>query len=134
MHVDTIMESRDATFFENMFPMKDMHSFAEFSSDLIPKSSTSNDYSEQLHVENVLEKDDNEAPKRSKRQWVEKFFGDDFIVYLVDNTPTSIAEAFASPDADDWKEVVHNDMDSILYIGTWELSEQPYGCKPVGCM
>jgi hypothetical protein len=24
MHVDTIFESRDATFFENIFPMKDM--------------------------------------------------------------------------------------------------------------
>ena len=133
MHVDTIMESRDATFFENMFPMKDMHSFAEFSSELIPESSNLNDYSEQPHVEKVLEKDDNEAPKRSKRQRVEKSFGDDFIVYLVDNTPTSIAEAFASPDADDWKEAVHNEMDSILSNGTWELSERPYGCKPVGC-
>ena len=70
---------------------------------------------------------------RSKRQRVEKSFGDDFIVYLVDNTPTSIAEAFASPDADDWKEAVNSEMDSILSNGTWELSERPYGCKPVGC-
>jgi hypothetical protein len=62
----------------------------------------------------VLEEDDNDAPKRSKRQRVEKSFGDDFIVYLVDDTPTTIAEAFASPDADDWKEAVHNEMDSIL--------------------
>ncbi|KAK1661987.1 hypothetical protein QYE76_050146 [Lolium multiflorum] len=67
--------------------------------------------------------DDNEAPKRSKRRRIEKSFGDDFIVYLVDDTPTSIAEAYASPDADDWKEVVHNEMDSILSNGTWELSE-----------
>jgi hypothetical protein len=54
-------------------------------------------------------------------------------VYLVDDTPTSIAEAYASPDVDDWKEVVHNEMDSILSSGTWELPERPYGCKPVGC-
>ena len=81
----------------------------------------------------VLEKDDNEVPKRSKRQRIEKSFGDDFIVYLVDNTPTSIAEAYASPDADDWKEAVQNEMDSILSNGTWELSERPYVCKPVGC-
>ena len=98
MHVDTIMESRDATFFENMFPMKDMHSTARISSEIIPESSTSNDHSEQP-LETVLEKDDNEAPKRSKRQRIEKSFGDDFIVYLVDNTPTSIAEAYASPDS-----------------------------------
>jgi hypothetical protein len=54
-------------------------------------------------------------------------------VYLVDDTPTSIAEAYASPDADDWKEAVHNEIDSNLSNGTWELTERPYGCKPVGC-
>ncbi|KAK1678286.1 hypothetical protein QYE76_039134 [Lolium multiflorum] len=99
---------------------------------IIPESSTSNEYFEQSH-ENVTEKDDNEAPKRSKRRRIEKSFGDDLIVYLVDDTPTSIAEAYASPDADDWKEAVYNEMDSILSNGTWELSERPHGCKPVGC-
>ena len=24
-------------------------------------------------------------------------------------------------------------MDSILVDGTWELTERPYGCKPLGC-
>jgi hypothetical protein len=130
------MESRDATFFENMFPMKDMHSTARFSSEIILESSTSDDYFEQPH-ENVFEdgrkKDDNEAPARSKRQRSRKTFGADFIVYLVDDTPTSITEAYASLDVDDWKEAVHNEMDSILSNGTWELSERPHGCKPVGC-
>jgi hypothetical protein len=54
MHVDTIMESRDATFFENMIPMKDMHSTARFSSEIITESSASNYYFEQPH-ENVFE-------------------------------------------------------------------------------
>jgi hypothetical protein len=108
MHVDTIMKSRDAIFFENMFPMKDMHSNARFSSEIIPESSTSDDYFEQPHenvYEDGLEKDDNEAPSRSKRRRTAKSFGDDFIVYLVDDTPTSTAEAYASLDADDWKEL-----------------------------
>jgi hypothetical protein len=52
---------------------------------------------------------------------------------LVNDTPTSIVEAYAAPDADDWKEDVHNEMDLILSNGTWELSERPHGCKPVGC-
>jgi hypothetical protein len=39
-------------------------------------------------------------------------------VYLVDDTPTFIAEAYASPDADDWKEDVHIEIDSILSNGT----------------
>jgi hypothetical protein len=73
----------------------------------------------------VLEEDDNNAPKRSKRQRVEKSFGDDFIVYLVDDTPTTITEAFASLDADDWKEAVQNEMDSILSNGTWEVTDRP---------
>ena len=33
-------------------------------------------------------------------------------MYLVDDTPTTIAEAYASPDADDWKEAVQSEMDS----------------------
>ena len=55
---------------------------------------------------------------RNKRQRIAKSFGDDFIVYLVDDIPTSIAEAYASPDVDDWKEVVRSDMDTILSNGT----------------
>ena len=51
----------------------------------------------------------------------------------MDDTPTTIAEAYASPDADDWKEAVQSEIDSILSKGTWELTERPYGCKPVGC-
>ena len=54
-------------------------------------------------------------------------------MYLVDDTPTTIAEANASPDADDWKEAVQSEMDSILSNGTWELTGRPYGCKPLGC-
>jgi hypothetical protein len=73
---------------------------------------------------------------RNKRQRIAKSFGDDFIVYLVDDTPTSITEAYTSLDADDWKEAVHSEMDSILSNGTWELSELPFGCKLIvisGC-
>jgi hypothetical protein len=136
MHVDIIMKSCDATFFGNMIPMKVMHNTARFSSEIIPESSISDDYFEQPHeniFEDVREKDDNEAPTRSKRWRTAKSFGDDFIMYLVDDTPTSIAETYASPDADDWKEAVHNEMDSILSNGTCELSKCPHGCEPVGC-
>ena len=44
----------------------------------------------------------------------------------------SITKGYASPDEDNWKEVVHNEMDSILSNETWELTELPFGCKPVG--
>jgi hypothetical protein len=51
----------------------------------------------------------------------------------MDDTPKTIIKAFASPDADDWKEAVHSEMDSILSNGTWDLVDRPYGCKPVCC-
>ena len=102
MHVGTILESNDATFFEDIFPMKDMPSssnqemprlssqeFVSFLESTIPIE----------HHENSME-DDNETPKRSKRQRTAKSFGNDFIVYLVDVTPSSISEAYASLDAD----------------------------------
>jgi hypothetical protein len=132
MHVDTIFESRDATFFENIFPMKDMRSNAKFSTEIAPDNTIPIE-SPIESFEQTLEKDDNEVPVRNKRQRIAKSFGDDFIVYLVDDTPTSIIEAYASPDADDWKEAVRSEMDSILSNGTWELSELPFGCKPIGC-
>jgi hypothetical protein len=68
--------------------MKDMHSTARFSSEIIPESSTSNEYFEkplENVLENIREQDENEAPIRSKRQRTTKSFGDDFIVYLMDD-------------------------------------------------
>jgi len=106
--------------------MKDMHSTSRFSSEITPEpiAPIITDTSEQtVEHEEILEKDDSEAPRRSKRQRIAKSFGDDFIVYLVDDTPTNIAEAYASPDADDWKEAVQSEMDSILSNGMWELTE-----------
>jgi hypothetical protein len=48
---------------------------------------------------------------KGPRETVEKSFGDDFIVYFVNKTPTTIAEViFASLDAGDWREVVQNEM------------------------
>jgi hypothetical protein len=70
--------------------MKDTDSNARFSSEIIPESSTSEEYFEKPHeniFEDVCEKDDNEAPTRTKRQRTTKTCGDDFIVYLVDDTP-----------------------------------------------
>ncbi len=132
MHVGTIMDSRDATFFESFFPMKDIHSSSSQTSEIIPNSITPPEQTEHTH-KNVTEEDDSEAPRRSKRQRTAKFFGDDFTVYLMDDTPKSISEAYASPDAYYWKEAVRSEMDSIIANGTWEMTERPYGCKLVGC-
>ena len=70
VNVDTIMESKDATFFEDIFPFKATSSSSiqeiptSSSEDLtkIPEPTISME-----HFDNPVE-DDNEAPKRSKRQ------------------------------------------------------------------
>jgi hypothetical protein len=112
--------------------VKDMRSNVKFSTEIAPDNTIPIESSVES-FEQTLEKDDNEVPVRDKRQRIAKSFGDDFIVYLVDDTPTSIMEAYASPDADDWKEAVRSEIDSILSNGTWELSKLLFGCKPVGC-
>jgi hypothetical protein len=64
------------------------------------------------------EEDDIIATRKSKRQRIAKPFGDDYIVYLVDDTPTTIEQTYFSSDADLWKEAVRSEMDSIMSNGT----------------
>jgi hypothetical protein len=116
--------------------MKDMFSNTRFSSEIAPDFTISIESpveSFEQPLKEDHEKDDNEVLVRNKRRRIVKSFGDDFIVYLVDNTSTSIVEPYASPDAHDWKEAAHSEMDSLLSNGTWELFELPFGCKHVGC-
>ena len=126
MHVGMIMESNDATFFEDIFPMKDM---ATSSNQEMPSSSNQEPVTitkpaiSMEHFESPME-ENNEVPTRSKRQRTAKSFGDDFLVYLIDDTPSSISEAYASEDADYWKEAIHSDLDSILANKT---------CTTTGC-
>jgi hypothetical protein len=101
--------------------MKDMCSNARFSSKIAPDFTVHIKFSIESFEqppEEVLEENDNEVPARNKRRRIAKSFVDDCIVYLVDDTPTSITEAYASPDVDDWKEAICSEMDSILSNGT----------------
>ena len=79
------------------------------------------------------EEDNTIVTRKSKRKRTAKSFGDDYIVYLMDDTPTTIEEAYSSPDADLWKKVVRSEMDSVMSNRTWEITDRLYGCKPLGC-
>jgi hypothetical protein len=132
VHVNTVTESCHVSFFKDIFPMKDrVAARSEASTSYTPEPNTVSippANSEQHIQENSMV-----APRRRKRQRTEKSFSDDFIVYLVDDTPKTLAEAYASPDAERWKEAVHNELESILTNGTWEICDLPVRCKPVGC-
>src|SRR3954465_869599 len=64
MNVGTIMESNDATFFEGIFPMKDMPKSSSQRSEITPKPSVPLEQPERNHTE-IPEEDDNEAPRNS---------------------------------------------------------------------
>jgi hypothetical protein len=65
-----------------------------------PEPSGNFDHAEHT-PEPIHEEIDSDAPRRSNRPRTAKSFGEDFTIYLVDDTPKTIVEAFASPDADD---------------------------------
>jgi hypothetical protein len=52
------------------------------------------------------EEDNNIVTQNSKRWRTAKSFGEDYIIYLVDDTPKTIEEAYSSLDADLGKKVV----------------------------
>jgi hypothetical protein len=82
-------ESHDVTFFENIFPMKTVYGMSSLPinviADTTPEPSETFDHAEHT-PEPIHEEIDSEAPRRSKRPSTAKSFGDDFIVYLVDDT------------------------------------------------
>jgi hypothetical protein len=72
-------------------------------------------------------------PRRSKRARVEKDFGPDYYVFNLEENPSNLKEALDSPDTIFWKEVVNDEMDSLISNKTWKLVELPPSCKTIGC-
>jgi hypothetical protein len=85
----------------------------------------------ETHVKNY--EDNNIVTRKSKIWRTTKFFGEDYIIYFMDDTPKTIEKVYLSLDADLWKEAVQSEMNSIMSNGTWEVVDRPYGCKPVRC-
>lgn len=58
-----------------------------------------------------------------------KTFGDEFIVYLVDDVLKTLSEAYVSSDAEYWKEAVRSEMDSIMANETWKITDRSIGAN-----
>jgi hypothetical protein len=71
--------------------------------------------------EEILREDNNIVTGKSKRRRTTKSFGEDYIIYLVDDTPTTIAEAYLSLNADLWKELfkVIWTLLCLIKLGKW---------------
>ncbi|PNX71449.1 retrotransposon-related protein, partial [Trifolium pratense] len=115
---NTIIESKNAEFFENVFPLKSK----------IEKSIV-----EPLCESNSCSNDFEREPRRSTRVRKETNLGDDFYIFLVDGDPLTYSEAISSPDGPFWKEAIDNEIHSIMSNHTWEIVDLPQGAKPIGC-
>jgi hypothetical protein len=100
MIVGTIIKSRDATCFKNEFLMRNTPSTSSHESILLHEMHEPVIHANiETYMENS-EEDNNIVTRKSKRQRIAKSFGEDYIIYLVDNTPKTIEEAYSSLDAD----------------------------------
>jgi hypothetical protein len=104
-NVNTIMESRDASFFEDIFPMRSANNTSQSENnhthiydpeDHTPPPESNDELYTPFEEDNDLV---NEPACRSKRPKIAKSFGDNFIVYLVDDVPKTLSQAYASIDA-----------------------------------
>ncbi|XP_073154047.1 uncharacterized protein [Henckelia pumila] len=105
IHENTIIESRNAAFFENIFPSKEEKETSSI---------------KRAHESTNEETHENEEPRRSKRAKIAKTFGPDFLSYAIENDPRTLSEALSSPDAPLWKEAIKSEIDSIMQNHTWD--------------
>ncbi|KAL0328102.1 UNVERIFIED_CONTAM: hypothetical protein Scaly_2242800 [Sesamum calycinum] len=119
IHENTIIESRNVVFFENIFPCKERKE--EESSRKRTHEVANGDHQR------------DEEPRRSKRAKRTKTFGPNCLAYLLENEPRTINEALSSPEAPFWKEAINSEIESIMQNHTGELVDLPSGSKPLGC-
>ena len=121
---NTIMESRNVSFFETTFPCNPV----------IERPKTSKRTHEEENENEESEDENVGVVRRSKRQRIEKSYGSNFMTYLLEQgDPQTYKEAVTSPDRPMWKEAIKSEIDSILQNHTWELVDLPPGSKPLGC-
>ena len=147
---NVIIESRDVEFIENKFNYNSEY-ISEPNQTQVSDSNTGSSLNSDKRVATDLPIEQ----RKSQRVRKEKNFGPDFIsfqaiVLLVEgdmnkvlnkipiilNTeedPKCFNEAMSSKDAAFWKEVVNDEMDSILSNNTWVIVDLPPGSKPIGC-
>ncbi|XP_077234740.1 uncharacterized protein LOC143876948 [Tasmannia lanceolata] len=134
--VNSILESRGAEFFEEMFPLKQ----TSVSQTVIPPTEVAS--SSRPQTENQESKGRKRGreegnlevePRRSQRAKKATDFGSDFYTFLVEDDPSTFKEAMSSLDANFWKEAINSEIESIMSNNTWELTDLPPGWKPIDC-
>ncbi|GKB35786.1 DNA polymerase zeta catalytic subunit-like protein [Tanacetum coccineum] len=125
---NTIIESVEADFFENIFPYKDKEK--QISN---PMKRVMNDQLSQDETDKNSEiPQENVEPRRSKGAKVTKDFGPDYMTYIVNEEPQTYKAAMESSETPYWKEAIQSEIDSIVHNNTWKLVDLPSRHKPIG--
>ena len=113
IHVNTIIESRNASLFENVFPSKN-------SCDGSSLKRTHDTATSDIDHESINDESE-KALRRSKRERTSKSFGPDFLTYLLENKPQIFNEAMSTPEAPMWKEAINSELNRSCKItpGSW---------------
>ena len=117
----TIMESRNESFFEDVFPCNYKEELDSSKQMLETIDENSEDQNKDSEVE----------PRRSKKERVEKYFSLDFLTYMLEGEPQTYKETINSIDGLIWKEAIKSEIDYIPHNHTWEQVDLPPGCKPL---
>ncbi|KAJ9546855.1 hypothetical protein OSB04_019398 [Centaurea solstitialis] len=135
VHINTIIESAEAKFFETSFPYKDKEKSIS-----IPKKRGNDDITPQdesnpctnPNGEGTSKVQIDIEPRRSKRGKIAKDFGPDYMTFNVEGEPLSYKAAMDSSEAPYWKEAIQSEIESILQNNTWILVDLPSGHKTIG--
>ncbi|GKD24428.1 hypothetical protein Tco_1230642 [Tanacetum coccineum] len=100
---NTIMESRNASFYEHIFPClsKETRSSARLDDEVVQDKRQLDDNDLQDERQDQTEEEEVET-RRSKRARNEKSCGPKFVSFMVENEPTSYREAVTSSEGQQW--------------------------------
>ncbi|GKB38080.1 DNA polymerase zeta catalytic subunit-like protein [Tanacetum coccineum] len=125
---NTIIESAKAEFFENTFLYNDKDK--QISN---PRKRVLDDELSQDQRDNTSTvPQENAKPRRSKCAKVNKDFGPDYMMYIVNEELQTYKAATESLEAPYWKEAIHSEIDSIVNNNTWKSVDLPSGHKLIG--
>ncbi|GKF41459.1 zinc finger, CCHC-type containing protein [Tanacetum coccineum] len=140
---NSIIESRDAIFDENIFSsvsglsLRIPNGTEDIGGSAVPEEIT----------EEVVQQPEPEL-RKSKKNRTPNNFRPEFQLYLIERTRDEVSdqhsywfnieddpkicdEAMKSQDVAFWKESINDEIDSIMGNNTWVLADLPPGCKPL---
>lgn len=128
IHANTILESVDVVFYEDIYPYKQDRSFTRKNR---PSDYHSKENDDVVNSTSSSVSANEAEPGRSKRTKIPKDYGPDFLTFMTETEPQTYKEAISSPEAPLWKEAINNEVESILQNNTWKLVNLPLGNKPI---